>query len=153
MDVDVELAPVTLDRLDRLCQVQDVHLDDVLGMEAEMPFYAGTELAVLAVVAPEHEVPVLRADDVGRAAGRLWMRLAHQQLVVASSRAKRYADRCGVWELMQERGGGSSLARVVTRYDPAAHRALWHEMELVESLSYLLLKSVDELTENLDDYL
>lgn len=153
MEVDLELAPVTLDRLDRVCQIQDVHLDDVLALREEVPCYDGTGAAVLDVIAPGHDLGPLDAERVAAEAGRLWFGLVEQHLIIASGRARHYAERCAVWEIMKERGGGGSMGRMLTRFDPGAHHKLWAEMELMDSLTYLLLRSVDELSENLDDYL
>jgi len=153
MEVDLTLAPVTLGRLERLCQIQDVHLDDLLALRVDLPKYMGTGEAVLDVIAPAHDCPPLVAERVATAAGQTWMQLVQQHLVIASMRAKHYADRSGVWEVMQNRGGGGSMARVLSRFDPSEHQSLWHDMELVDAMTYLLMRAVDELTENLEDHL
>jgi len=152
MEVDLTLAKVTLGRLERLCQIQGVHLDDVLALQVDVPKYMGTGEAVLDIIAPAHDCPPLVAERVATAAGQTWMQLVQQHLVLASMRAKHYAERCGVWEIMQNRGGGGSMARILSRFDPSEHQALWHDMQLVDAMTYLLMRAVDELTENLDDY-
>jgi len=154
MEVDLELAPVTLARLERLCQIQDVHLDDLLALHVELPRYAGTGTAVLDIVAPEHGCDPLVAERVSLPAGQMWMQLVQQHLVRSSTRAKRYAERGGVWEIMQSKGGGGgSMARILSRFDPSEHQTLWHEMKLVDAMTYLLMRAVDELIENLDEHL
>ena len=153
MEVDLELAPVTLDRLERLCQIQDVHLDDMLALRVDLPRYAGTGEAVFDVIAPGHECDPLVAERVSTHAGQMWMQLVQQHLVLSSARAKRYAERGGVWEIMQSKGGGGSMARILSRFDPSEHETLWHEMQLVDAMTYLLMRAVDELIENLDEHL
>ena len=156
--VDIACATPTLDRVDRACAVlhtpdgERLHLDDLLAGQTAAVLPEGHEAPLLAVVAPTATVPAAYVQQVGRTVGQQWLQAVMQEAAAASERAAYYAQRCAVHDVLAAQDASASLARTLARFSPEAHHRIWHTMPLADALTYLMLRAVDHVSENLDDY-
>lgn len=70
----------------------------------------------------------------------------------AMIKVRRYADQCGVWEVMQEQSSGIPMGRVLASFPPREWQRL-RELPLEEMTVFFGLRAVNEISENLDDYI
>lgn len=160
MPVQLRVAAPTWARFEAACEALGAHPDDVLAGEVEpgavldeaSPPAAARLLDALAQGGrPEGERPEQLAGPVAHA----FFSAARAAQARASARTKRYADRCGVWEVLQAQSGAAGaapMARVIAGFPPVEGRAL-REMGLEELLSFFGLRAVSEISDNLDEYL
>ena len=159
-DVSAQLAQPTLAQIDRACghlitpQDEPVHLDRLLTGE-ETPIIPPEGAAPLvALWAPGTEVPAPFVQQVAAQLGQAWYAQVLQSSHRAARRGMYYAERCAVDGILKQQDAtASSLARVVSRYDPADYHRVWHAMPLTDALTYLMMRSVDHISRNLNDYL
>lgn len=159
-DVVCTLAPPTLAQLDRACghlvtpDGEPMHLDTLLTGDTTPIIPPEGAAALVALWAPEARVPAGYVQQVAAQMGQVW----YMQVMRASGRAAErgmyYAERCAVDSILrQETEPGTSLARVISRYDPADYHRVWHALPLDDALTYLMMRSVDHISRNLNDYL
>lgn len=65
---------------------------------------------------------------------------------------RRYADRCGVWEVMQDAGDGTPMARTLAAHPPTEWERL-RTLPLEDLFLYFGLRAVSEVSDNLDEYI
>lgn len=156
---EVHLTSPTLAAVQQACDVlqtpegDPVTLDDLLAADTVPTLPDGRERELLAVLVETGRVP----DAVERqAAGRLarcWLQVVIDASARASERAMAYAEELAVDDVLKQQGSDGQLARVVARCDADAYHILWHEMGLEDAVFYLMMRSVDHIHENLDEFL
>lgn len=158
-EVSCTLAPPTLGQLDRACgylqtpEGDPMHLDTLLTGEATPIIPHEGAASLLAVWAPESAVPTAYVQQVAQQVGQTWYAQVMQASARAAERGMYYAERCAVDGILrQEAEGGPSLARVISRYEPDDYHRVWHAMPLGDALTYLMMRSVDHISRNINDY-
>lgn len=111
--------------------------------------------ALLAAVI-EGDVPAppegLSAADLAEMAGPTFVTACRAHAGRAMQAVRRYADRCGVWEVMQEAGDGTPMARTLAAHPPTEWQRL-RGLPLEDLFLYFGLRAVSEVSDNLKDYL
>ena len=131
-----------------------MHLDTLLTGEATPIIPPEGAASLVAIWAPESAVPAAYVQQVAQQLGQTWYARVMQASARAAERGMYYAERCAVDSILrQEAEHGPSLARVISRYDPEDYHRVWHAMPLGKALTYLMMRSVDHISRNLDDYL
>ncbi len=154
LEVSLELVPITLASFETACHALGLDPDAVRRGEEDVRLAPGREAALLGAVVTsygEGDVPGGYERQAARAVGEKFFEAAFGHIERAAAQAKVYAERCGVWGL----GGGAdrvSLARLLSRFEAGDYRTLY-ELPLEAALRYLMLRSVDHISENLDQYL
>ncbi len=151
MEIDLTLVPVTLASFEAACEALGLSPDAVRQGQAPVRLAPERAEALLDTLAPDAEVPGAVSEQAAQAAGEVFFAAAFAQMGAAADRARHHAERCGVAGLGKSEE--ASLSRLLTKFDPAAYHALRSEMSLEESLTFLLLRSVNHISEHLEDYL
>jgi len=134
--------------------------DKVIDGTAELPLVPALEdedtreallEAVLDGDIPAPPSGMDRADMVQMAVPP-FLQLCHAHASRATTKVRRYADQCGVREVMQEQTGGAPMGRVLASFPPSEWRRL-RLMPLEEMMIFFGLRAVSEISENLDDYI
>jgi hypothetical protein len=146
------LAPHTLAVFDEACDAVEVDPDAVRAGE-EMVSIEDCGKSLLAVVAPEAEVPSSHRRQAARLAGRMWFEEALRQVQRAGHAAEKQAEAVGVLEVMKRQGSEKPLSRSLSTMPADEYELVWHTWEIERALTYLMLRSVDHVSENLEDYL
>jgi len=154
MILDVELPSRTLATFDAACRALDQDAEEVRSGK-EVPRLDTENVGrLLDVLAPQADVPPTHVEQVAADLGRRFFDDALDQVHRAAEIAEEEADGAGVKEVMaQQSGSGKSLQRVLATMPADAYERVWHEWPIRRALSYLMLRSVDHVSENLDDYL
>lgn len=150
-DALIELAPVTLASFEAACTALGLNPDAVRLGEEAVVMQSGTEQALLEAVIVEGAVPEGYERQAARLVGEAFFKAAFGHIERAAQQAKTYAERCGVWRL----GGQAdrvSLARLLSRFEASDYRTLY-ELPLDQAMRYLMLRSVDHMSEHIDEYL
>ena len=151
--MDVELPVPTLARFDAACEA--------LGADPEA-VRSGEET----VQVPEEPAPVLDAmgaeldveedfeQQAARAAVQAWLQEAMRSVTAAAQQAAEQADAAGVREVMQHQGGPEKpLSRVLSTLPATDYDRIYHDWHIERALRYLMLRSVDHVSENLEDFI
>ena len=156
MTVQLRVAAPTWARFEEACEALGAHPDHALGTPAlpALPEGAAQGEALLgAILERSRAGAALKAGRASELAGRAFFAEAAKDVARATARTKRHADRCGVWEVMQQKGGGGpSIGRALAGLEPAGYQSMRH-MRLKEMMAYLGLRSVDHISRNLEDHL
>lgn len=154
MTLDVDLPARTLATFDAACRAIGQDPEKVRAGK-EVPRLESADVdALLDVLAPQADVPPTHVEQVATDLGQRFFDDALEQVRRAAEIANEEAEGAGVKEVMaQQSGSGKSLQRVLATMPADAYERLWHEWPIRRALSYLMLRSVDHVSENLDDYL
>ena len=134
--------------------------DSVLDGEDDLPLGPALEDATtgeaLLEVVLEGGVPTppdgLAQADLVQMAVPPFLQACRAHAGRAMIKVRRYADRCGVWEVMKAQGSGVPMGRVLASFPPSEWERL-RLMPLGEMTLYFGIRAVSEVSENLDDYL
>lgn len=154
MACELELAPRTLAVFDEACEALDLDADDVRAGEETIEVDDEHAGALLEVLAPGADVPASHIKQAARRSAHVWFSVAMGQVHRATQQAQEQAEAVGVLEVMERHGGtGKPLQRVLATLPADEYEKLWHEWEIERALTYLMLRSIDHVSENLEDYL
>lgn len=154
MRLEIETAPITLATFDRACQAIGHDPDEVRCGDAPVRLAEADLGRLLDVLIRDAQVPSGRRAQVGERLARQWFRQAMAQIREATQAAAEQAETAGVLEVMKQQGAsGKELSRVLTSLDPGDYEKVWHEWPIRRALLFIMSRSVDHISENLDDYL
>lgn len=149
----LNLLPINLARFQDACFALGLNPDDVRTGEVPPDVAVDSGAAhSFVLVATGEDVPGDLLSVAAPVVAQAFFAEAFRQVAAASRTAVYYAERCGVESLL-EGGERASLARVLTRFDPHSFAYLWYEASLEQAMTYLLLRTVDHLSENLEKHL
>jgi hypothetical protein len=154
MPTHVDVQVPTLAVFDAACRALGQDPDAVRTGEEPPRLQEGDAQALLEAIAPSARVPPAYREQVATAAGRTFFSAALQQVARACEVAEEEARRCAVLEVLAAQSGEDKpLQRVLVTMDAGAYERLWHEWPMERALTFLMLRSVDHVSENLEDYL
>lgn len=154
MACDLELAPRTLAVFDEACEACGLDPEAVRAGETEIDLSEADPEPLLEVVTEEVVMEPGYERQMAHRAARIWFSLAMGQVARATQRAAEQAEAVGVREIMERTAStGKPLRRVLATLDASDYERVWHEWPIERSLTYLMLRSVDHVSENLEDYL
>jgi len=152
--MELELARTTLAHFDEACEALGLDPDRVRSGQVPVEMDREHMPALLAVLAPEADLPDDFKQQVVERAARRWFQAALLKARRAAEVAAEQADEAGVKEVMQSQGStGKPLSRVVSTLPATDYERIYHEWDMERALTYLMLRSVDHVSENLEDYL
>jgi hypothetical protein len=154
MPLDLELRARTLATFDAACRAIGEDPEAVRTGQEVPSLDVDQAEALLEVVTAGAAVPPTHSGQAAVIAGRMFFEDALQQVAAASEVAEEEAERCAVLEVLKAQSGdGKRLQRILSTMEPDAYQRLYHDWPIERALSYLMLRTVDHVSENLDDYI